>query len=42
LKREEVNIEDTRRIALNRFNNVDEDKRMAEEAYRERRPVGKI
>jgi hypothetical protein len=42
LKREEGNIEVTRRIVLNRMNEVDQDKRIAEEVYNERRPVGKI
>lgn len=41
LKRQE-GIEETRRLMLNRLNEVDEDKRIAEAAYKERKPVGKI
>jgi hypothetical protein len=42
LKREEGSIEQVGRAVLNHFNLVDQDKRQAEGAFRERLPVGKL
>jgi len=42
LKREEGGIEGIRRIVINQTTAVDEDRREAEGAFLERRPVNKI
>lgn len=42
LKAEESNSQQVRNIVLNRFNQVDGEAIIAEELYRERKPLGKI